>query len=55
MDDSLKVLLDHPNNSNADTGLWSLIYKSKFIETPQVPVGFNLVCEGVKIKPSNEI
>jgi len=55
MDDSLKVLIDYQNNPNADTGLWSLIHKGKFIETPQVPVGFNLVCEGVKIKLTQEI
>jgi hypothetical protein len=55
MDDTLKVILDYSHNSNADTGLWTLIHKGKFVETPQVPVGFNLVCEGVKIKTSNEI
>lgn len=55
MDDTLKVLYDHHPNSDVDTGLWTIIHKTKFIEAPQVPVGFNLVCEGVKIKPSNQI
>ena len=55
MEDTLKVILDNSQNTNADTGLWTLIHKGKFVETPQVPVGFNLVCEGVKIKTSSEI
>jgi hypothetical protein len=55
MDDTLKVLIDYQPNSDVNTGNWKLIHKSKFIEAPQVPVGFNLVCEGVKLKPSNEI
>ena len=55
MEDTLKVILDYPQNTNVDTGLWTLIHKSKFIETPQVPIGFNLLCEGVKLKPTNEI
>jgi len=54
MEDTLKVILDYSQNTNADTGLWTLIHKGKFIETPQVPAGFSLVCEGVKLNTLNE-
>jgi hypothetical protein len=58
MEDTCKVLLDYNPKSKSeftDTGLWKLIHKGKYVEDAQVPPGFNLLCEGIKVKPSNEI
>ncbi len=50
MEDICKVTIDYKNDKTADTGLWKLIHKAPKIEQPNIPVGFSLLCEGVKVK-----
>lgn len=56
MEDTCKIIIDYnekkgEEKEKVDTGLWTRIHKAQKIQENTVPVGFNLVCEGVKIKP----
>lgn len=50
MDDICKVVIDYKADKEAETGKWNLVYKGKYVEDAKVPAGFNLNCEGVKVK-----
>lgn len=52
MEDTCRVVIDYKKDKSSDTGLWKLIHKGILVEDSSVPAGFNLLCEGVKIKHS---
>lgn len=53
MDDTIKVVLDYneaKDKAEVDTGLWKLIHKSQKIKSKELPMNFDIVCEGSKMK-----
>lgn len=57
MEDTCKVIIDKifMKNKNAETGMWKKIYKGTKVEDVNIPPGFELILEGVKLNSKEEI
>jgi len=57
MEDTCKVIIDNffCNNKNSDTGLWKKVYKGVKVDEVNVQPGFELMIEGIRFNPKDEI
>lgn len=57
MEDTCKVIIDNilSKNKSADTGLWKKVYKGVKVDEITVTPGFELVIEGNRFNPRDEI
>ncbi len=57
MEDTCKVIIDNLfcKNKSADTGLWNMVYKGVKVDEVSVAPGFELMIEGNRFNPRDEI